>query len=95
MIDFNTVFLGLDKNPIKNDGKVVTLREVTVNALLAPADISGTDKMKRFLLAQKIHEAAEEIKLFPEELVLIKDLIGKAYSPLFVGRAYQILNGGG
>lgn len=95
MIDFSRKLMTLDNTPLTMTGEDVTLRLVVVNALLAPADISGTDKMKRFLLAQKIHESTEEVKLLPEELVLIKDLIGKTYSPLFVGRAYQILNGGG
>lgn len=64
---------------------------------------NGELKMKRFFLAQKIAstvanhspDTSQEclIDLSPEEIVLIKDRVGKLYSTLVSARLWQILNG--
>ena len=74
-----------------------TLKEVAVNALLAMLEderhISGEDKAKRWLLATRIYSNPEGVDLAVEEVALIKNLIGKAYLPLIVGQAWQMLEG--
>lgn len=71
------------------------MRIVCVNSLLTQTqddkNIDGNEKAKRFELAMRIY-TEKEIDLNVDELKLIKDLIGKIYPPLVVGRAYQILD---
>jgi hypothetical protein len=74
-----------------------TLKEVAVNILLTLLDdernLPGEEKAKRSLLATRIYANPENIDLTVEELALIKKLIGKAYTPLIVGQAWQMLEG--
>ena len=73
----------------------LTMKIVCTNSLLTPAqedkNIDGNEKAKRFELAMRIY-TEDEIDLSIDELKLLKDLIGKLYTPLVVGRAYQILD---
>ena len=72
----------------------LTLQLATVNALMAsdPNDNpSGEEKAKRFTLGMKIHSASEPVDVSAEDVALIKKLIGKVYTPLVVGRAYELL----
>ena len=89
--------------PVKDDSnpdKTLNLRAVAVNALLAPfpdeQSLSGEDKLKRYLLAQKVYAsiyASMELhtELTVEEVALIKKLIGKMYTNLIAGQAWQML----
>lgn len=81
------------------DGKRVVsknefqLKDVCVNALMANVDeekIDGNEKMKRYLLATKIQKA-NELDLKSEEIVKLKEQIGKVYGTMIVGQAYQML----
>ncbi len=73
----------------------LTMRIVCTNSLLTPTqddkNIDGNEKAKRFELAMRIY-TEKEIDLDIDELKMIKDLIGRLYTPLVVGRAYQILD---
>lgn len=73
----------------------ITLAGIAVNALLAQHEderaLAGADKVKRYKLAQKIHDAAGEMDVTAEDVALLKTLIGKTYPPLLVGLAWQIL----
>ena len=73
----------------------LTMRIVCTNSLLTPTqddkNIDGNEKAKRFELAMRIY-TEDEIDLNVDELKLLKDLIGRLYTPLVVGRAYQILD---
>lgn len=73
----------------------ITLAGIAVNALLAQHEderaLPGADKVKRYKLAQKIHDAAGEMDVTAEDVALLKTLIGKTYPPLLVGLAWQIL----
>lgn len=53
-------------------------------------NLSGDDKAKRGGLAQSL-VGATEVKLKVEDLALIKKLIGKAYGPLVVYQAWEML----
>jgi len=83
---------------ILKDGKVVEtkdeflLKDACVNALLANDDkiTEGVEKMKRYLLASKIQQA-KELELKSEEIVMIKEAVGKNYGALIVGQVYQML----
>lgn len=76
----------------------VTIGSIAVNALLTPYEdernLSGDDKVKRFRLAQSIHDAVGEIEVTVEQVALLKSLIAKAYTPLIVGQAWVMTNAG-
>ena len=76
---------------------VLMLKDICLNALLAEfpdEKPNGMENMKRYLLAKKV-QLANDIELKAEEVVLIKELVGRAYnSPLVVGQAYHFLEGG-
>ena len=87
------------EQPIKTmkgeDIKDLTLRSVTVEALLAAFDdersLAGKDKAERYLLATRVHASQGDLDLSVEDIVKIKQLIGKGYGPLVVGQAWSML----
>ena len=87
--------LDLDGEPLKDPaGVTVTLQNASVNALLANdqnENPDGVEKAKRFALAMKIHNVKEPVDVTAEEIALVKKLIGKVYTALVVGRAYELL----
>jgi hypothetical protein len=98
-IDVTTPLTDLDGKTItvdgKPDGAPMILRIVAVNALLATypeeRDLGGDKKAERFVLASQIHTASK-IDLTAENTALLKQLIGNAYGPLVVGRAFEIID---
>lgn len=87
LTDFSGAVLKIGDEPL-------TLRRVCVEALLAqhPGETAdGTEKLKRFQLAQKIH-GGDAVDLAAEEVVLVKRLIGVAYAPLASGQAWLMLD---
>ena len=54
-------------------------------------DLAGDRKVVRFHLALKITDE-DEPDLKAEEVVLIKELVGKMYGPIVVGRMWAILD---
>ena len=77
-------------------GAVLTLADVAQTALQASfqdeQSLPATDKIKRFELALRIEQTKVDPKLSVEELALIKQLVAKAFPPLTVGRAYELLD---
>jgi hypothetical protein len=77
------------------DGKYLLLTHVALNALLATYEdersLTGKEKADRMQLALKINKRPKEVDITAEQLAKLKELIGKAYGPLIVGRAYEIL----
>jgi hypothetical protein len=75
--------------------KPLTLTTVALNALLASYDderaLTGKEKAERMQLALKINKRPGEVDLTAEQLAKLKELIGKAYGALVVGRAYELL----
>ncbi len=94
-IDFTQILTDLDGKPVKNSEIEVTLGAAATHALLTPfpdeQNLSGEEKVKRFLLATKVREA-KDVKLTIDELNMIKKLVGKAYAPLLVGRIWEIID---
>lgn len=81
---------------IDDAGKPATLRYIIVTALMgvyeSEKDLPGADKLKRFLLAQRIHKSEGDANLSTEEVVEIKKLVSLAFpSPLVVGQVFEIL----
>ena len=88
-----------DKPKVKDkplEKEDLTLKDIMVNALLAEfpdeqKTLSGADKLKRYRLAMDIMDAKIEIDLCAEDMVLIKDMIAKAYNSLVSGQAWEML----
>jgi len=94
--NFNQPILGINNEELKEKDIVVTLETVVVNALLTqdPNDttVTGTEKAKRFTLAMKIHDTKDsQVDITAEEISKIKELVGKYYTALVVGRVYDLL----
>lgn len=95
-IDFSKQLVNLNGEPLKEDAsnKPVTLGYVIVNALLAdnPREpLDGTEKLERYELAKAIYKG-ERNDLSAEEVVLIKQLVGKLLSTLVVGQIFEMLD---
>jgi len=98
MIDFNVTIKDLDGNSFKDDSKEVTLKQLVVTALSAQfqdeQNLTADKKFKRGSLAYDIHKSTEPMKLKSEDITTIKEVVGKAYSPLFVFCIYPLLDEG-
>lgn len=74
----------------------MTLREVCLAALQANFDdeknLSATEKVSRYSLATDIFKAKDSLDLASEEITLLKKLIGKGFTMLIVGQAYELLD---
>ena len=98
-LDLTKEILNLENEPIKRpdkkNGEVnVTLQYAVCEALLAnfiDEKIDSDEKIKRFKLALKINENPKEVNLKAEEIILIKTLVGKAWTPGVIGRLSQEL----
>ncbi len=79
----------------KENGEKATVGWACVEALLATYEdeknLGGEEKIKRHKIAVKIH-GKPEVDLKAEEITKIKNLVGKAFGPLIVGRVFEILD---
>lgn len=93
-INFSAPIRDIRGEPIIEADKPVTLGSVSCQALLATyqdeKEISGKEKVERFTLAALCSNETEA-DVSVEDVALLKKLIGKAYGPLVVGRAYEII----
>jgi hypothetical protein len=93
-IDFSAVIKDLDGDAVKDGEKDATLGRVACTALLATfadePNLSAEDKVKRFRLAE-IASIAGEQEMKVDDVALLKKLIAKAFGPLVVARAYDII----
>src|SRR5262249_33931299 len=93
-IDFSAVIKDLDGAPVKDGDKDATLGRVACTALLASyadeQNLPAEDKVRRFRLAEIAAKGGEGGGK-GEDAALIKQLIGKAFGPPVVARAYDII----
>lgn len=93
-VNFDTILKNLKDEDIKDGEEKLTLKSAAINALMLPyqdeLNLKGEEKLKRFTIAQKI-QAGGEVELPVEEVAKVKELIGKLYNPLIVGRAWALL----
>lgn len=91
--DLDIVLKNLDGSSIVEKEATVIVRTICINALLATfqdEQIDGLEKANRWKLAMQLHNGGNELS--PEEIVLLKKLVGKGWSPLIVGQIYEIFN---
>jgi hypothetical protein len=94
-INFDAPLLTLAGDVIIDENqRPFRLADAAVNALLGTEsqETPATEKVKRFNLARAIQEGGE-IELDIEDLAIVKMLIGKAFAPLVVGQAFELLEG--
>jgi hypothetical protein len=94
--NFKTILSGLGGVNLRSQEGDLTLREVSLTALLMPhngENPTADQKLKRHKLAMTIH-SDDVVNVTAEDVAMLKDLINRAYpSPLVVGSAYAILEG--
>jgi hypothetical protein len=101
-IDFDQPLKSPDGQVMKNDkGQSATLGQICESALVSQykdevnpqtgvETITPEEKYRRWKLAGKVH--GKHVDLSPEDLTLLKKLVGKAYGPAIVGPAWQALD---
>lgn len=97
-VDFKATIKNIDGTPVWADpnkvgGDPLTLAKVCEDAMVAqiPGDTpTPAEKSQRFWIAVKIHEGKQELNV--DEIAVLKKVIGLAYGPLVVGRAYELLD---
>jgi hypothetical protein len=99
-LDVNSVIEDLEGSPIMDGDKPVTLGAISKFALLnafPDEKIDNSKKVERFDLAMKISiamkQTSSETEFSPEEVSVIRDVVGRGYAPLIVGRVYQMTKG--
>ena len=93
-INLDAEIQDLEGKVVQLEGKAFTLKKICVESLLNTSDaatVNGEEKMKRFLLAEKLWLGGVQ-DLAVEEITKIKELIGKCYATLAVGKAFKLLN---
>lgn len=98
LIKVETPLRNMDGQVMKDnvDGQAVdaTLRMAMVNSILSPVEKeSGMDKVKKFNLAERIHDAVDNVDLTVEEISLIKERVGVVFPSLIVGQVWKLLEG--
>src|SRR5690349_20123329 len=90
-IDLRQPIMDLDGKPMDD----LTVGGAIEQALLIPAkgddQLTGSAKLKLFLLASKLH-GRDELDLAAEDVVLVKDRVGKLYTPIVIGRVWTALD---
>jgi hypothetical protein len=92
-IKINQNLLGLDgREPILDNGKILTLRDVCIAAVLTP--VQEDDQKKKFEkwdIFKKLRDAKEVAELTVEEISIIKAGSGKIHPPLILGQCFEML----
>jgi len=94
----NTPIKDLDNKDITDpaNGKTANLKDSVTTALLFQdqntGQLTGEEKLKRFALAKKVHDAPETVDLTAEDIVLIKDCVNKLYTTLIYARLVEALD---
>lgn len=100
-IDFSQPIVDENGKPVPIDPKqeslgVVTLKFAAIHALTGLYDdekgLQPEKKFERGMLAQKISESDKPIQLTAEQVAMIKQLIGKAYGPWVIAKAWPMLD---
>lgn len=95
-IDFSAEIKDFDGKALKEGDTAITLGLMAVRALNAQfpdeQPLSAEAKVSRFRIAVKVSEGGVQ-DLVAEDVVEIKKVIGRAFTPLIVGRSYALIEG--
>ena len=96
--DFSAKMTDLEGKPIEDGSPekgAFTLGQAAIRALTSPypdeQNLAAEEKFKRAELAERIYKNPN-LTLTAEETALVKKLIGKAYAPIIVLRAWPMLD---
>lgn len=94
-IDFSAPINDINGEPMKDGETIITLGSICCTALLATyqdeQNIGGPEKVRRFHLAEHaITGKPQDVDI--KDVDLLRTLIAKAFNPLVVGRAYNIID---
>lgn len=94
-IDVATPLLDLEGNEVKNGDEVVTAKKVMINSLMGAykdeESLEGTEKVKRYKLAQSLQAANGKFKFSQDDAERVKKLVNKMYTTLIVGAIFALL----
>lgn len=101
-LDFTQKITQLDGTDLKGpDGKpteltLATVAETALNSSFEDErNLDGAEKVKRFLLSEKIEKGQKDVTVSADDIALIKKVVAKAYNPLIVGQAWRMLDPNG
>jgi hypothetical protein len=103
-VNFNETLRKLDGSALKGekdaDFKLSDAALIALNGTYSGEEpLSGIDKFKRHQLARRIYsstalkDASMTCDVTAEEIALVKHVIAKAYGPIVLGPAYELLEG--
>lgn len=91
-IDINKSLTNIDDQPLLDNGKVVTLREVCVQAVLTPSQKdTQEEKWNKYDIYKKIKSSDAFVELTVEEISIIKKASGEIHPPLLMGQLFDLL----
>ncbi|MFA5406948.1 MAG: hypothetical protein WC307_06350 [Candidatus Nanoarchaeia archaeon] len=97
-VDFGAELKDLKGNSINvtegDEVRCMLLSDVCINSLMTVSKDEkpdGRKSIQKYNLASKISKANGKIVVKLDELVLLKECIGKFYAPLVIGRAFELL----
>lgn len=91
-VNLTIPLLNIDGEEVQEEGKVVLLKRIAVQALLAESpneQMGASEKLDAFMLAQKINKAEGEIEIKAEDVALIKKKAAVAMTTLAFGRLVE------
>ena len=92
-IDLTVVLNDFAGEPMKDGDGPMTLRRAVQTVLVTPIDgdahLAAEIKVKLWNMARETTE--DEVDWAPEDVVLVRTRIGKAYGPAVVGPAFELL----
>jgi hypothetical protein len=99
-LDFSSPILDIDGQPVADQTGTLTLARMATEALLGtlmvndrPEQLIGEVKTRNAALALRIHAADAPIDVAIDDAAVIKDRIGRMFVPLYVMRAWALLEG--
>jgi hypothetical protein len=79
-------------DPIFDNGKALSLKDVSIAAVLTPnQEDDFVKKMTKYEIFKKLRDAEEEVELSAEEIATIKAASGKIHPPLVYGQTCEML----
>jgi hypothetical protein len=85
--------IGLQEPNENGEMQNVTLRAILVNALMVvEKNDTGVKKAEKYGLAIEI-QRNDEVEVTAEQVVTLKEAVGKPYGPVIVGPVFAILDG--
>ena len=91
--NLNQQLVDLDGQPFKDGSTLKNICEAAAGVQLSEDAMTPVEqKLKRLDLLKKIHASDGVIDFTAEEIVLLKDRIGKIFPVMAIGQAFEMLD---